>query len=230
MFLSFVKRFGLGTEFDMLILEKSLEHISGDTSGADMSYSINMHKSTLNDERCHETVGELMDFYKIRSGRVVFEILEEDTVGGCPNAKDSFSAMPFGNAAESQKCRTGSSSSCSCIESQYGLLVNSIERYKSERGIRFSVDDFPMGTNCIHNVQKMRGIDYVKIDGVWLLGMLENFKKIFPNGEEMLLRTFQDILTEIRRSHPNVTFVVERMENAYLFNLFKRVADIQYFQ
>lgn len=119
---------------------------------------------------------------------------------------------------------------CSCADTQYQVLADSIARYKEENSIVFSVDDFPMGTNCIHNVRRMKGVDYVKIDGVWLLSMLENFKKIFPNGEEMLLRTFQDILTEIRRTHPKVVFVVERMENAYLFNLFKRIDDVRFFQ
>lgn len=50
----------------MLVVEKTLQHIQR-AGNDDVAYSINLHKSTLNDESCHRTIQELMDLYKIRT-------------------------------------------------------------------------------------------------------------------------------------------------------------------
>ena len=62
--------------------------------------------------------------------------------------------------------------------------------------------------------------------------MLENFKKSFKESEweDMFLEEFHKIICELRKVHSNVIFIVERIEDKYLFNLFSQINEIQYFQ
>jgi len=62
--------------------------------------------------------------------------------------------------------------------------------------------------------------------------MLENFRIEFQESEweEIFLREFHKILLEVRRIHPYVIFIVERVEDEDLFNLFSKIEEIQYFQ
>ena len=43
-----------------------------------MIYSINLYKSTINNTASHQLIHELLEKYKIRAGRIVFELLEDD--------------------------------------------------------------------------------------------------------------------------------------------------------
>ncbi|OIP54715.1 hypothetical protein AUK10_00450 [Candidatus Gracilibacteria bacterium CG2_30_37_12] len=240
-FLPEVKKQGHTAALDIGVLKKSLEYISM-VQNPDMIYSINLYKSTLCGECTHQSIRELLEFYKIRAGRIVFEILEDDAGSGCPSQLESTSPFRIFPIQRQQAIihnkkplipdKVHDRRICPCKEMPHLILNESMQRFKDIYGMLFSVDDFPSGTNCMHNVYKMQGISYVKIDGIWLRNMLENFRIEFQESEweEIFLREFHKILLEVRRIHPYVIFIVERVEDEDLFNLFSKIEEIQYFQ
>lgn len=121
---------------------------------------------------------------------------------------------------------------CPCEEMPHLILNENIAKYTHNHHVRFSVDDFPSGSNCKYNVDKMEGIHYVKIDGIWLRNMLDNFKKEFQETqwEEKFLLEFRKILLEVKKRHKDIIFIVERVEDEDLFKLFHQIPEIQYFQ
>ncbi len=240
-FLPFVKKSWRTADFDIGVLEKWLEYIST-APNLGTIHSINFYKSTLCDEVHQHSIHELLKFYKIQAGKIVFELLEDDVQQECPSQLSSTSPLRVFPMQRQQRIIYNEKLSapekmydrriCPCEEMPHLILNESMRRIQAAFGIWFSVDDFPSGTNCMYNIYKMKWISYAKIDGIWLRNMLENFKTEFHESEweTKFLMEFHKILWEIRKIHPNIVFIVERVEDKELFDLFRQIPEIRYFQ
>lgn len=209
-FMQVIDKYWLHQRFDLVVLEESIALIQSIPIEYWMVYSINLDKRTVADN--HPKIIEIIDRTKIDTALLVFELTESDQCWWC------------------SKKQWQKENSCNCSDEYIDWINIGLDKINSATGITFWLDDFPTGSNCMYNAEKLRHVSFVKFDWIWIELLYENIIRTSSVPHLIFIETIRNIMKEVRLINPEIQFVVEKIETKEMFELFQAVGWISHYQ
>lgn len=208
-FLQVIDKHWLQKRFDLVVLEQTLSVLQVIPNWSDMIYAINLNKQTVSDN--YSEIIDLVLSTKVDASRILFELTEWD--------------------CESCYRQTWiDTNSCHCDVKNIWRINKWTDAITNATWITFWLDDFPTWSNCIFWAQNLKNVSFIKFDGTWIGMLYNNIVRTFPNPQKRFIMTIRSIMKELLAINPELTFVVEKIENKEMYDLFQSVWNIKHYQ